>query len=257
MRLVLFDIDGTLLTARGAGRRALGRALAATYGTAGRLDGYDFRGRTDRRIVADLMSEAGIPPRRVQACMRACFDAYALALTEEIGDGGLVRLLPGVGEIVRRLGEDAQVVLGLVTGNTEDGARIKLGPTGLWPVFRTGAYGSEHSDRRRLPGLATRRARALTGHAFRPADVLVLGDTPLDVECARAFGAVAVAVATGQYSRAELSAAGPDLLFDTFADVEATIRALLNAAPTRHLRPRHAPLADDARASAPGGGVAV
>ena len=237
MRLVLFDIDGTLLTARGAGRRALGRALHATYGTAGRLDGYDFRGRTDRRIVADLMREAGIPPRRVQARMRACFDAYALALTEEIGDGGLVRLLPGVGELVRRLGQDSQVILGLVTGNTEDGARIKLGPTGLWPAFRTGAYGSEHSDRRRLPGLATRRARALTGHAFRPGDVLVLGDTPLDVECARAFGAVAVAVATGQYSRGELSEAGPDLLFDTFADVEATIRALLDGLVTRRGHP--------------------
>jgi phosphoglycolate phosphatase-like HAD superfamily hydrolase len=233
MKLVLFDIDGTLLTARGAGRRALGRALAATYGTAGRLDGYDFRGRTDRRIVADLMGEAGIAPRRVQARMRACFQAYAAALVEEIGDGALVRLLPGVGELVARLREDPQVVLGLVTGNTEDGARIKLGPTGLWPAFRTGAYGSEHSDRRRLPGLATRRARALTGHAFRPGDVLVLGDTPLDVECARAFGAVAVAVATGQYSRADLAGAEPDLLLDSFEDVEATMHALRNGAPVR------------------------
>src|SRR5262245_24211266 len=233
MKLVLFDIDGTLLTARGAGRRALGRALAATYGTAGRLDGYDFRGRTDRRIVADLMAEAGVAPRRVQARMRACFEAYALALAEEIGDGALVRLLPGVGELVRRLGEDPDVVLGLVTGNTHDGARIKLSPTGLWPVFLTGAYGSEHSDRRRLPGLAARRARALTGHAFRPGDVLVLGDTPLDVECARAFGAVAVAVATGQYSRDDLAGARPDLLFDTFADVDATLQALRSSLPAR------------------------
>jgi phosphoglycolate phosphatase len=241
MRLVLFDIDGTLLTARGAGRRALGRALAATYGTPGRLDGYDFRGRTDRRIVADLMTGAGIPRRRVQARMRACFDAYAVALAEEIGDGGLVRLLPGVGELVRRLGGEPDVVLGLVTGNTEEGARIKLGPTGLWPTFRAGAYGSEHSDRRRLPGLAARRARALTGHAFRPADVLVLGDTPHDVECARAFGAVAVAVATGQYSRAELAESWPDLLFDTFADVEATIRALREGAPTRVITRRGHP----------------
>ncbi len=102
------------------------------------------------------------------------------------------------------------MVLGLVTGNIEEGARIKLLPTGLWPHFRVGAYGSDHMDRRRLPSLATRRAHALVGHAFAPTEVVVIGDTPHDIDCARAFGAVAIAVTTGQYTRAELSpTAGP------------------------------------------------
>ena len=227
MKLVLFDIDGTILSAQGAGRRALSRALEQIYGTAGAVDGYDFRGRTDPRIVLDLMCGAGLAPDAVNAAMSDCFEAYARALAEEIGDGGRVRVLPGVAELVDRLAGTPSVTLGLVTGNIEQGARIKLLPTGLWPRFRTGAYGSDHADRRELPGLAARRAHALTGHAFRAADVLVLGDTPLDIECARAFGAVAVAVATGQHSREELAGERPDLLFDSFADVDGALAALL------------------------------
>jgi phosphoglycolate phosphatase-like HAD superfamily hydrolase len=119
------------------------------------------------------------------------------------------------------------VVLGLVTGNIEEGARIKLLPTGLWPHFRVGAYGSDHMDRRVLPSLATRRAHALVGHAFTPTDVVVIGDTPHDIDCARHFGAVAVAVTTGQYTRAQLVADGPDHLFDDLGDVERVLAAVL------------------------------
>jgi phosphoglycolate phosphatase-like HAD superfamily hydrolase len=227
VKLVLFDIDGTILSAQGAGRRALSRALEQIYGTAGPVDGYDFSGRTDPRIVLDLMCGAGLAADAVHAAMSACFEAYALALAEEIGDGARVRVLPGVADLVSRLAATPSVTLGLVTGNIEQGARIKLLPTGLWPRFRTGAYGSDHADRRELPGLAARRAQALTGHAYRTKDVLVLGDTPLDIECARAFGAVAVAVATGQHSPEKLAAERPDLLFDSFADVEAAMSALL------------------------------
>lgn len=227
MKLVLFDIDGTILSAPGAGRRALSRALEQIYGTAGAVNGYDFRGRTDRSIVLELMCGAGLAPDAVHAAMEACFDAYALALAEEIGDGARVRVLPGVADLVGRLAATPSVTLGLLTGNTDQGARIKLLPTGLWPRFRTGAYGSDHADRRELPGLAARRAQALTGYAYRPRDVLVLGDTPLDIECARAFGAIAVAVATGQHSRDELAGERPDFLFDSFADVDAAMAALL------------------------------
>jgi phosphoglycolate phosphatase-like HAD superfamily hydrolase len=138
-----------------------------------------------------------------------------------------VRVLPGVAALVERLHGHADVTLGLLTGNIEAGARIKLEPTGLWPRFRMGAYGSDHADRLRLPSLAARRAQALTGHVFRPEDVVVLGDTPLDVECARAFGALAVAVATGPFTRGELEHERPDLLFDSFADVDATAERLL------------------------------
>ena len=118
--------------------------------------------------------------------------------------------------------------MGLLTGNIEAGARIKLEPTGLRPYFRLGAYGSDHLDRRQLPSLAARRAQALTGRSFLPEKVVVIGDTPHDIECARHFGAVAVAVATGQYAREALEAEQPDLLFDNFSDVEDALTKLLS-----------------------------
>jgi len=228
MRLLLFDIDGTILVSRGAGRRALAQALTEVYGTAGSIDRYDLRGQTDPRIVFDVMEGAGVEREAVRARLDDCFEAYARGLAAEIGDGGDVVTLPGIGDLVRRLHDDAGVLLGLLTGNIEAGARIKLGPTGLLPYFRLGAYGSDHLDRRQLPSLAARRAHALVGVSFAPEQVLVIGDTPRDIECARHFGAVAVAVATGQYTREALEAERPDLLFDNFADVEGTLSKLLS-----------------------------
>jgi phosphoglycolate phosphatase-like HAD superfamily hydrolase len=128
--------------------------------------------------------------------------------------------------VVERLAKPRRA-LGLVTGNIEEGARIKLLPTGLWPHFRVGAYGSDHMDRRRLPSVATRRAHSLVGYPFAPPEVVVIGDTPHDIDCARAFGAVAIAVTTGPYSRADLVADRPDFLFDDLGDVERVLAAVL------------------------------
>jgi phosphoglycolate phosphatase len=228
VRLVLFDIDGTILTARGAGRRALAAALSLVYGTEGDIERYDLRGRTDWRIVFDLMEGAGLTREAVRERLDDCFEAYARRLAAEIGDGGGVVTLPGVAELVRRLDGEAGALLGLLTGNIEVGARIKLEPTGLRHYFRVGAYGSDHLDRRELPSLAARRAQALVGIGFRPDEVLVIGDTPRDIECARHFGAVAVAVATGLYARHELEAEQPDLLFDDFSDVDSALARLLS-----------------------------
>jgi phosphoglycolate phosphatase len=228
MRLVLFDIDGTLLLARGAGRRALTAALRDVYGTAGDIDAYNLGGQTDPRIVFDVLEAAGLAREAVRERLDECFEAYARGLAAEIGDGGSVVTLPGVADLVRRLHGDPAVLLGLLTGNIEAGARIKLEPTGLLPYFRLGAYGSDHLDRRQLPSLAARRAHALVGVPFSPHDVVVIGDTPRDVECARHFGAIAVAVATGQYTREALAAELPDLLFDDFRDVESVLPRLLS-----------------------------
>ena len=146
--------------------------------------------------------------------------------------------LPGVDATHRRLAETADVLLGLLTGNIEEGARIKLGPTGLWPHFPVGAFGSDDLDRRRLPSLAARRAHALAGYPFRPDEVVVIGDTPLDIDCARAFGAVAVAVATGRHTRTQLMDHEPDLLFDDFSDVDRVAAALLSVRLTRRAADR-------------------
>lgn len=226
LRLYLFDVDGTLVTARGAGREALGRALVQTFGTAGSIDRYDFRGKTDPRIVLDLMHEAGVPEPAVRAALEACFDVYVRELAALLGDGWRVDVMPGVAHVVRALAADPAAVVGLLTGNIERGARVKLAPTGLWPHFAVGAFGSDDVDRRRLPAIARARARALAGRDVGFAQVVVIGDTPLDVDCARACGAVAVAVATGHHSAAELEGCGPDLLLPDFSDVAGALARL-------------------------------
>ena len=226
MRLFLFDIDGTLVTARGAGRLAIGEALRQTYGTAGELEHYDFRGKTDPRIVFDLMRGAGIAADAIERGLSACFDAYTRELERQIGDGSRVVVLPGIAEVVRALSTRDDALVGLLTGNIEAGARVKLRSTGLFPLFRVGAYGSDSMDRRKLPAIACERARAVVGRDFPFDRVTIIGDTPLDVDCARACGAVAVAVATGFHPHAELAACAPDLLFTDFSDVSAAVVAL-------------------------------
>ena len=229
MRLFLFDIDGTLVSVRGAGRTAFARALEATYGTCGTIERYDFRGRTDLRIVHDLMTEAGLDVERIRAGVDDCFQAYVRELATIIGDGSRVQVLPGVAEVVRRLGARPDAVVGLLTGNIEAGARIKLEPTGLWPLFRVAAYGSDDADRRRLPAIARERARAL-GHDFSFDRITIIGDTPHDVECARCCGATAVAVATGQHPAADLATCEPDMLFSDLADVDRVVARLADGA---------------------------
>jgi phosphoglycolate phosphatase len=226
VRLFLFDIDGTLVTARGAGRAAIGRALASTYGVTGPIEAYDFRGKTDQRIVRDLMGAAGLEEPRIAAGLAACFAAYVAELEAVLGDGSRVTILPGVADLVRALSRREDALVGLLTGNIEAGARVKLRPTGLWDLFRVGAFGSDDIDRRRLPAVACERAHRLTGRRFGFEEVTIIGDTPLDVDCARACGAVAVAVATGFHPADELKTCAPDLFFTDFSDVPGALAAL-------------------------------
>jgi phosphoglycolate phosphatase-like HAD superfamily hydrolase len=228
VRLFLFDIDGTLVTARGAGREAFVRALEAVYGTAGTGgDGYDFRGKTDPRILHDLMRGAGLSPAQIAEGAHRFYARYVEELELAIGDGRRVRVLPGIAELVRALSAREDALVGLLTGNIEGGARVKLAPTGLWPLFRVGAYGSDDIDRRALPRVACERARAFAGRDFPFDRVTILGDTPLDVDCARACGARAVAVATGFHPYGDLEGCGPDLLFEDFSDVPRVLAALI------------------------------
>jgi phosphoglycolate phosphatase-like HAD superfamily hydrolase len=226
VKLVLFDVDGTLLTASGAGRRALDRALRDVYGTAGPIDAYDFRGGTDPQIVRDLLRLADIGEEAIAAGEAALYRRYEALLEAEVGDGRGVSLYPGVRELVETLVARADAVVGLLTGNIEAGARIKLRPTGLWPRFRLGAYGSDDADRTRLPRVAAGRAEALVGRAFGGPDTVIIGDTPRDIGCARAFGARAIAVATGWHSVEDLAVHRPDRVFVDFSDREPAIAAI-------------------------------
>jgi phosphoglycolate phosphatase len=226
MRLFLFDIDGTLVNAGGAGRVAVTNALEEVYGATGPIDGYDFRGRTDPRIVLDLLAEAGWAETDIRARLVTYFEVYLRELDALVADGARVRTLPGVADVVRALSAREDAVVGLLTGNIEPGARVKLRSTGLWPLFRVGAFGSDDADRRRLPAVARQRTRDTLGHDIPFDRVTIIGDTPLDVDCARAAGASAVAVATGRYTGDELSACHPDTLFPDLSDVKAVIEAL-------------------------------
>ena len=226
VRLVLFDIDGTLISARGVGRRAIAHALREVYGTQGSLDTYDARGKTDPRIVTDVLKTTGLGDQAIQAGLEACFATYSRELEALIGAGECVQILPGMDTVVRVLDAREDTVVGLLTGNIVKGAELKLRPTGLWPYFHVAAFGSDHIDRGQLPAVAQGRLRERLGHELPFDRVTIIGDTPHDIDCARACGAVAVAVATGLYPREELVAHAPDLLFDDFADVDAVVAAL-------------------------------
>ena len=227
MKLVLFDVDGTLLSASGAGRRALDRAMQDVYGTSGPIDSYDFRGGTDPQIIRDLLGRAGLDEAAIRAGEETVYQRYEAHLEIEIGDGRAVTIYPGVRGLVETLAARPDVVVGLLTGNIEAGARIKLRPTGLWPFFRLGAYGSDDADRTRLPRVAAGRAEQLVGRVFRGPDTVIIGDTPRDIGCARAFGARAIAVATGWHSLEDLAAHRPDHAFADFSEQGPALAAML------------------------------
>jgi phosphoglycolate phosphatase-like HAD superfamily hydrolase len=235
MRLVLFDIDGTLLWTDGAGRRAIHRALLAEAGTAGPIDTYRFDGKTDPQIVRELLTHAGHPDAAAPELIAAVCRSYVATLREELGrtpDGGGTHLLPGVAALLGALESHesaGRAMVGLLTGNLKDGAELKLRAAGMEPGrFAVGAYGSDSGRRAELPPIAAQRAAERTGRSFAGADVVIIGDTPDDVACGRPIGARSVAVATGYYDTAALEAAGAAHVFETLADTAAVLDALLS-----------------------------
>jgi len=233
VRLILFDIDGTLLGTDGAGRRALERALVAEVGTAGPIDTYRLDGKTDPQIVSDLLALAGHAGAGDEALTAAVCRRYIEVLEDELGRSpGTIRLLPGVGELLGALAphESAgRALVGLLTGNLVPGATLKLRAAGIDPArFAVGAYGSDSGRRSDLPAIAARRAAERTGRRFFGRDVVIVGDTPADVACGRPIGASSVAVATGYYDVAALRASGATHVFASLADTAAVLDALLS-----------------------------
>ena len=216
-RLVLFDIDGTLIKSGRAGMRGMNAAFRHLHGRDDALDGVQLAGRTDRAIVSDVLRSLEIEP--TPAAIEQLRDAYLERLAEEIRKPMPdVGVLPGVAPVLDALGAHPDTGVGLLTGNFERGAAIKLGHFGLWTRFPFGAFGDVHVDRRDLVPLAIDRAERATGVRVPAARVMVIGDTPLDIDCARAHGAVSVAVATGPFTRRHLASARPDVLLETLDD---------------------------------------
>jgi phosphoglycolate phosphatase-like HAD superfamily hydrolase len=219
MRLVLFDIDGTLLTCGRQVRALFGAALEEVFGTAGGLDGYSFAGRTDPRIVLDLVGAAGVPAGEVRAALPRVREAYLRRLAAGL-EARRMTLLPGVRDLLERLSAAPDVALGLLTGNWEAGARIKLSRLDLDRYFPFGAFGDDGVERHELPPVALERAARHTGRRFAPAEVLIVGDSAEDVACARAHGVACLAVTTGWTPAEALRAAGASWVM---ADLPAAV----------------------------------
>lgn len=226
-RLVLFDIDGTLLDTQGAGRRGFQAALLDVFHTTGPIDSYRFCGRTDPEIARYLLTAAGISEDRLMADLPRLWDQYLANLEIELANRP-ARLCPGVRTLIERIESDGdRTVLGLLTGNIEPGARLKIEGSGIgYSRFQLGAFGSDHEIRDQLPAVAVARAEARMGHHFEGKSIVIVGDTPADIACGAQLGARSIAVATGLFTEEQLAGCGPDFLFVTLEDTEAVMRAI-------------------------------
>jgi phosphoglycolate phosphatase-like HAD superfamily hydrolase len=222
MRVCLFDIDGTLLSSGGAGKAAMEAALVEEFGLPGVLHQISYSGRTDRAITWDLLHAHQLDPH--DSHRERLLNGYLRRLPDSLcrGQG---RVLPGIHELLDELGQRDDVVLGLLTGNIRAGSRIKLGHFGIDQHFRFGGYGDEHLDRDDVARAALADVHRHLNGTVRPEHIWVIGDTPLDVRCARAIGANVAAVATGWHTLDELRAAEPDLLFADLADAASLLVA--------------------------------
>jgi len=229
MKLVLFDIDGTLLSTEGAARRAFHATLLDVYGTAGPIETHSFAGKTDPQIARKLLTLAGLDTPQIESRFDELWRGYLLRLAQELdSEGYRTRVMPGVVTLLERLeGLEDRIAVALLTGNISEGARLKLESGGLARHFAFGAFGSDDERRDRLPAIAVARALERTGQRFAGSDVIVLGDTPYDVSCGRGIGCRAAAVATGPFDAVTLREAGADVVWETLEDTDRVVAWLL------------------------------
>jgi phosphoglycolate phosphatase-like HAD superfamily hydrolase len=232
-RLVLFDIDGTLLLSGGAGRRAILGALQDETGVdAARAERIPFDGKTDPQIVAELLEAVGLPPPDPTTVSRM-LDRYLTRLEADLAlNAHRVTVMPGIAALLDRLETDQRVVLGLLTGNIAGGAELKLRASGLrFERFLVGAFGSDHADRSELPPFAVRRAVPFFGRVPHGDEVVIIGDTPADVTCGRCVSARAIGVGTGSYSTDQLRAAGAAAVFTDLSDLDLAYASIFGDRP--------------------------
>ena len=228
VRIVLFDIDGTLLTTAGAARAAFARGLSEAAGRPISPDGYSFSGRTDPQIARDILSRHGVAGQELERAIPESIRLY-LKYFAETPRPDKARLLPGVPEILTSLATRKDARTALLTGNVEPGARVKLGHFGIagYFDFALSCFGSDDPDRYRLPALALERARRLLGGEVTGRQLVVVGDSEHDVLCGRAVGARSVAVCTGWTSASVLRSLRPDALLDDLSDTPRALEAIL------------------------------
>lgn len=222
-KLLLFDIDQTILHSGGAGEMALTLALRDRFGREETLKDIEIAGKTDVWIAHRIFEAHGIEPHPEN--VERFLNGYLEYLKTELGRNH-GRLLPGFPEILHALALLPNVAVGLLTGNLRRGAELKLGHYGMLEHFTFGAFADDSHERNLLGPFARERAREAHGTDFQDRDIYIIGDTPHDIACAKAIHAHGVGVATGRYSRAALEAAGADFVFDDLSDTEGVIRTL-------------------------------
>lgn len=223
-RVILFDIDGTILRGGGAGRRAMEAALSKVFGSTG-SPAYRYDGKTDVQIVRELMRLEGHADDHIDTRLDDLLELYLDGLRRELAQAeGKAHLCPGIPELLDALEAHDEAVLGLLTGNLAAGAAAKLTAVGLdIGRFKVGAFGSDHEHRPELPAVAQRRAREILGHDLPGQSFIVIGDTPADIHCGRGIGARAIGVATGHYSVEQLAEHQPVAVFQDLSDTQAVL----------------------------------
>ncbi len=223
-RLILWDIDGTLIVSQGAGVRAMERAFTKRFGIPADLGQIDWAGRTDTWITGEVLQHHGLPPT-AENC-HDYLEAYLELLPGELTNGPQGTVLPGVLELLETLHHRPDVAQGLLTGNLRRGAELKLSHYRVWHYFEFGAFADDSPRRNDLGPHALRRARERHHHEFTPGHTFIIGDTPHDIECGKVIGARTIAVATGRHSVAELTPHAPDAVFADFSDIAAFLRII-------------------------------
>ncbi len=228
MKLILFDIDGTLLWTDGAGRKSMEAALLQVFGAAGDPS-YRYDGKTDRQITREQMRSAGIDNAVIDERMDEVLSVYLQNLGEFLTrDPGAAKLCHGVDVLLNAVEAEQGVVMGLLTGNVRDGAAHKLKAVGVDIArFRVNAFGSDHEHRHELPRVAQRRAQETLGLDLPGDRIIIVGDTPADIACGRPIGARAIGVATGRYGVEDLAAHSPHAVFADLTDTDRVLEALL------------------------------
>jgi phosphoglycolate phosphatase-like HAD superfamily hydrolase len=222
-RLLLFDIDGTLIHSAGAGVESLRCTLSQRFGIEDDLRDIEIAGRTDSGIVTSILNKHGIPATNEN--IASILDGYVHFLSLEL-PRRTGQILPGVFELLQKLKNRSHLILGLLTGNISRGAQLKLEHYGVWHFFEFGAFADDHHDRNQLGRFAQARAREKHGVEFHANQIDVIGDTPRDIECGKALGARTIAIATGSWPRPELATHQPDFLFDDLSNVDEVIHIL-------------------------------
>ncbi|MEZ4698981.1 MAG: HAD hydrolase-like protein [Rhodothermales bacterium] len=228
MKLLLFDIDGTMLVTRGTGRKAMERSIEQLIGCPVTTQGVDFSGRTDPQIMRDVLVLNGLTEQEAEAMLPRTLELFVEVFTETFTPEN-TRELPGVRSLVERLAERDDVQLALLTGNLQPTAYIKIGGIGLADFFPFGAFGSDHHDRYQLAPFALDRAEAHTSRRYAGKDIVIIGDTKHDILCGRSLNVFSVAVCTGHHTRDTLVAHGPDLLLEDLTDADAFIEQVILA----------------------------